>query len=1041
MRLAPGDRRKAKNLGFARLSGNLVTDVLEFVKSPYETRVWLNYPGQTSSSIATGITINSPSVIGRVIDDGSTQLHKTSYTARGRVSETTDPLGRKVAYTYDASGYNLIEARMTTAGSSELLMSATYTAQNLPLDTFDANGQKTSYTYNSFGQPLTITLPQRAGQPTEKIQYTYNAQGFLTKITDPLGGTTDFTYDAYGRVQTVKDRDTYTMKLDYDNLDRITKLTFPDGTFTQTNYNRLDTEWTRDREGRWTRMWYNDLRQMVAVKDPNGRVSGLSWCRCGALASLLDPMGRLTVWNYDLQGRLTSKAFPDGTIVSFSYLPKSGRLLSQTDAKGQVTQYDYFSDNQVKQISYLNAQVATPPVSFTYDGSYGRLASMTDATGLTTYAYGTVPLSKPAPAISGAGQLASIDGPLDNDTITFSYDEWARNIGSSINGFGQTAQIDAIGRVKQLTNGLGAFQYTYVGATNRLDNVVAPNGMKTILTYQTLANDFRLASIRHQTSAAARISENSYQYSAAGRIQQWTQQADNTTATVWSFGYDAVDQLTSARATSGTANGALIKEYGWPYDGLGNRLSERLSTATTNAVGKSSYNNLNQLMSTAGGGRVEIKGQINEPGTVTVNGTAARVNPDKTFVANVDTTTGANTFTVQATDLKGNVTTNQFRLDTTANGLARTLAYDLNGNCTQDGTTTYEWDALNRLVAVNQGANRSEFSYDGIGRRVRIIEKISGSVASDNRYVWLGTTVAEKRDSLGTTVLIRFLGNGEIEGATKRYYTSDHLGSIREVVDQAGTVLVRYDYEMFGVRTRVGGSDATYVCAFGYTGHVHHAPTGMALTWFRAMDPASGRWLSRDPIAESGGINLYAYVLNSPNNFIDPLGLFLGDYMERQRQAVNYNSSDPSRNGNPCSGSDGAPNYGAALVTGLAAAVVWGVVSNVNPLGVLGKATAPLHHLLTNKNFINGNQWSNVFQPILKNANMTFEDARNLVRVPGHKGPHPDAYHEYMYDALMRATRGLAPNSPAYENAVERVLQRAASQANTPGTKIYNWLR
>jgi len=38
-------------------------------------------------------------------------------------------------------------------------------------------------------------------------------------------------------------------------------------------------------------------------------------------------------------------------------------------------------------------------------------------------------------------------------------------------------------------------------------------------------------------------------------------------------------------------------------------------------------------------------------------------------------------------------------------------------------------------------------------------------------------------------------------------------------------------------------------------------------------DPTVGRWLSRDPIGEEGGINLYGYVFNNPIRLIDPLGL------------------------------------------------------------------------------------------------------------------------------------------------------------------------
>lgn len=54
-----------------------------------------------------------------------------------------------------------------------------------------------------------------------------------------------------------------------------------------------------------------------------------------------------------------------------------------------------------------------------------------------------------------------------------------------------------------------------------------------------------------------------------------------------------------------------------------------------------------------------------------------------------------------------------------------------------------------------------------------------------------------------------------------------------------------------------------------------HSPSGLYLTLNRAYDPYSGRWLSRDPVGEHGGINLYAYVSDDPVNLTDPFGLDL----------------------------------------------------------------------------------------------------------------------------------------------------------------------
>jgi RHS repeat-associated protein len=100
----------------------------------------------------------------------------------------------------------------------------------------------------------------------------------------------------------------------------------------------------------------------------------------------------------------------------------------------------------------------------------------------------------------------------------------------------------------------------------------------------------------------------------------------------------------------------------------------------------------------------------------------------------------------------------------------------------------------------------------------------------------------------------------------------DHLGSVREVYDANRVLVARYGYGLWGERTPEHVAPGTSEPDDGYTGHLHHAPSGLALAPFRAYHPALGRWMSRDPIGEMGGINLYGYVSNNPINYYDPYG-------------------------------------------------------------------------------------------------------------------------------------------------------------------------
>jgi RHS repeat-associated protein len=382
--------------------------------------------------------------------------------------------------------------------------------------------------------------------------------------------------------------------------------------------------------------------------------------------------------------------------------------------------------------------------------------------------------------------LASVDGPLPNDTITFSYDELGRPIHRAINGVDSAMTFDAAGRLIGVTNALGAFAYAYDGPSGRLVSKTAPNGQTTERSYGNTLQDLLLQRITHTVDAMP-ISEFLYGRDATrGRITTWSQQTGTQSPDLFTFGYDSLNQLLSASVTNA---GNPVNAFAYTYDLAGNRLTEQVGASNYMAT----YNGLNEIRTT------------------------------------------------------------------TAPGALR----------------TNEWDAVNRLVAVNIGNQRTEFTYDGASRMVAIRKLVNGSQVSHRQFVWCSGQICEERDGAGA-ITKRFFPQGvklEAGPATGSFfYTRDHLGSIRELIDGSGNLRARYAYDPYG-RTKLTGDMET---DFGFAGMFWTAEANLALTQFRAYDPELGRWLSRDPLggAElSQGPNLYAYVANEPVSRIDPEGL------------------------------------------------------------------------------------------------------------------------------------------------------------------------
>lgn len=203
---------------------NVTGRTLESLKQPLENRVWYNYPNE-SGGIQIGSS-NQVTAIGRVLDDGTTQLRTYQRNAFGRVTQSTDPIGRRLTMTYAPNGVDLMSIANTTGGTNQLLWSATYNSQHEPLTITDASGKTTKYTYNPAGQVLTATDPLLV-----TTNYTYGPSGLLLSEQQP-GQVTTFTYDGFNRRSSSTDPLGYQLLFSYDAGDRLTAIKYPDGTST-----------------------------------------------------------------------------------------------------------------------------------------------------------------------------------------------------------------------------------------------------------------------------------------------------------------------------------------------------------------------------------------------------------------------------------------------------------------------------------------------------------------------------------------------------------------------------------------------------------------------------------------------------------------------------------------------------------------------------------------------------------------------------------------------------------------------------------------
>jgi RHS repeat-associated protein/CSLREA domain-containing protein len=199
-------------------------------------------------------------------------------------------------------------------------------------------------------------------------------------------------------------------------------------------------------------------------------------------------------------------------------------------------------------------------------------------------------------------------------------------------------------------------------------------------------------------------------------------------------------------------------------------------------------------------------------------------------------------------------------------------SYDAYGNLTSDGMKTYAYDAENHLVSVTEGASTTTYAYNGDGDRVsQTVDGVTTTYVNDIATP-LTMLLAE---TTGTDTIYYLHGLDLVaqnDGVSSEYFAYDGLGSVRQMLDGAGNVLLAQAFDPYGNPYAGLGTDST---SFGFTGEQVDY-NGLIFLRARYYQPKQGAFLQHDPWSgdenKPMSVNPWLYVSGNPVNLIDPSG-------------------------------------------------------------------------------------------------------------------------------------------------------------------------
>jgi RHS repeat-associated protein len=831
---------------------------------------------------------------------GTNRTTSTAYTPAtgGPVTAiaTTNPMGWTVTDTYDPNRHRLLkevdqngditEATDDALGRTTQVWTPDHTRTAFPTTPVTAYAYTVSATAAS-----SVKTTQLTAGATQVVSYQlYDGLLRLRQTQTPAEGggrdLSDTFYDAAGRVYdvntdwydtaapagTIFDATTTVpseTKTSYDGAGRTSTVTsYGDGVqLWQTSYgyggDHVDTTppagapaSTRytDARGNLSRL----LTYHASVTGGAYDTTSYSYTPAGQLKSMTDTAGNQWTWSYDVLGRLTTSHDPDKGDTSNGYDP-AGRLTSSTDARGITLDYSYdtldrrtdeyrdpaSAGNKLAHWDYDTATVTGAPAGTLAKGqvsdairyltgtsgpafttavtSYDQAGRPTGTATTIPAGYGLLTGSYPTTmAYAVTGQLTSKTDPpiggLSQETLTLGYDS-----------LGNSGGLDS-----DLASYLGTVTYDHFGRLATLGQSWSAATLTHTYTWQDGSNRLLEALARRTASTNAIIADRHYSYDNAGDITEINDVTPATGTDTQCFGYDYQQQLTEAwtPASNSCADPRSDTSLGGPApywqsyqnDPSGNRLSiTRHATDSSHTDQTDSYS-------------------YPAPGAGQPHAVQAISHSD------------ASPTSAYGYDPAGN---------TTSRPGGQTLSYDAEGHLTgvQIGSSSQSdvYDANGNLL-LRTDPNGDTTLYLG-DTQAYLASGATAASASRSYTAPNGQQIAERTTTAGLT------------GSKLYFLDTDLNGTITATLDTANNP-VRRHFDPYG--NPRDPAPPAWIDPNSYLGKPANPTTGTINLGARDYDPATGRFLTLDPVLDPADPlqdNGYSYAANNPVTHSDPTGL------------------------------------------------------------------------------------------------------------------------------------------------------------------------